>query len=231
MDEFKIDLGLPADEEIAIEVRQLEYAPVDKDIETYVRLALANRLDLKTANDIVEDSKRNLEIARNRMRSRLDFGFSLQTATDPAERFNDQEFGDAEWAVGLEYEIPFDRLSERTDYRRQLIDYLRRVREREELRDQVIVEVRSVIRDLRKAETTMEIQERNIEIAEKQLERAKSDYDRGTITNRDVVDALNDLTDALNNYEEATVDYTVAELELLRVAGALDFENWRDLIK
>jgi outer membrane protein TolC len=231
VDEFKIDLGMPTDEEIALERRDLQYAPLDPRVETITEKALANRLDLKTATEQVDDSKRGLEIARNRLRSRLDFGVSVQSTAGPVERFSDQDFGEAEWTVGLEYEIPFDRVLERTDYRRELIAYLRQVRNREELRDVIIVEVRSVVRDLRKAQATLVIQERNIEVARKQLERAREDFDRGAISNRDVVDALNDLTDAENAYDEAVVDYLIARLELLRVTGELDFERWRELVE
>ncbi len=231
LDEFKIDLGLPTEEEIVLQERELQYAPAENDVSKYLELALSNRLDLRTANDRIEDSKRNLDIARNRLRSRLDLGFTLQSAAGPAERFKDQDFGDAEWLVELEYEVPFDRMSERTDYRKQLIAYLRQVRDREKLRDRVIVEVRSVLRDLRRTEAILKSQERNIVVAEKQLERARNDYDRGTITNRYVVDALDDLTDARNKYDEAIVDYTVAKLDLLRIVGTLEFERWRDIVK
>ena len=133
--------------------------------------------------------------------------------------------------MGLAYEIPLDRKAEKTDYRRSLIQHLRNVRSMEELRDEIIVEVRSVIRDLPIAETTLKIQERNIEVAKQQLDRAREDYDRGTITNRDVVDALNGLTDAENKYEESIVDYYIAKLELLRTTGVLEFDKWEELLK
>lgn len=231
LDEFNIDLGLPAETEISLEKRELEFKAIEVDFREYVRLALANRLDLKTVTEEAEDSKRRLDIARNRLRSRLDLSMSVQSLASPADRFRDQEFDDPEWSVQLEYELPLDRKAERTDYRQQLIDYLRSVRSKERLRDEIIVGVRTVIRDLRKAEATLKIQKQNIDVAEKQLKRSRSDYDRGTINTLDVVDALDDLTDARNRYDGAIVDYTIAKLELLRLAGILEFENWKELIR
>ena len=231
LDEFKIDLGLPTEVEMELQDRDLRYAAEIINLNDYVKLALANRLDYQTAYDRVTDSKRRLDIARNRLRSRLDFDLSLQTQTGPAATFRDQDFGEGEWIVGLEYEIPFDRRVEKTEYRERLIDYLQQTRAREALRDQIVGEIRIVVRDIRKSEATIKIQERNIEVAEKQLDRAKEDYDRGAITNRDYVDAVTDLTDAKNSYNEAIVDYFIAQLDGLRVTGTLEFEKWKDLIK
>ena len=231
LDEFKLDLGLPSEYEIDLEERELHYSSDMKSAEEYFKLALDNRLDYKTAYEKVIDSKRKLDIARNKLRSRLDLDFSIQTQAGPSNTFSEQDFGEGEWVIGLEYEIPFDRTREKKDYRESIIDYLQKTRNREALRDRIVNEVRVVMRDIRKAEMTIKIQERNIEVAEKQLERAKEDYDRGAITNRDYVDALNDLTDAKNNFDAAIVDFFIANLERMRVTGTLDYEKWKDLIK
>ncbi len=231
LDNFKLDLGLPVEREVELVETTLTFRAIEVELGPNVEAALANRLDLKTAGNAVEDAHRALRIARNNLRGDLGltarFGYSTESVTS----FGDQRPGKPEWSVGLAYEIPLDRASEKTTYRQQLIAYARTLRSANRMRDQVMLDVRKTVRDLRRAEATIRIQERNVEVAEQRLERTAADWELGKITNRDVVEAQNELRDAKNALDQAKVNSIIATLQLQKDIGQLDPEQWRELIK
>ncbi|MBN1918577.1 MAG: TolC family protein [Verrucomicrobia bacterium] len=193
--------------------------------------ALENRLDLRTARDQADDARRGLRLARNDLRGDLNLRARAGYTTEPETSFDDQRFGQAEWSVGLEYALPLDRVPERLSYQRQLIVVTRALRQTSRVQDRVLLEVRTTVRELHRAETTVLIQQLNVVAAERRLERARADYDLGEITNRDVVEAQTELLDARNALDQAKVDHIIATLQLQKDTGELDFDRWRELIQ
>ncbi len=202
--------------------------PVAEVLDEHVAASLANRLDLRTAGDEAEDARRALRIARNNLRGDLALAARVGYSTESATSFDDQELGAPEWSVGLAYEIPLDRVAERTTYRRQLLAYGRSQRRASRVRDQVLLDVRSTISELHRAEITVLIQKLNVLTATKRLRRADAEYERGTISNRDVVEASNELLDAKNAHDRAQIDHIIATLQLRKDAGLLDPDRWRE---
>ncbi len=231
LDEFKLFLDLRMDQEIELIERKLTYEPIEVSLTESIKTALENRPELKTIREQLEDARRGLALARNDLKSELDLVANIGYITDSAEKFSGQTFGEADWSVQLQYEIPLDKFSERVDYRNKLINYIQQVRSTRRQEDRIILDVRSVVRDLERAKVVIEIQKRNIEAATKRLKRADIDFDRGLIKNRDVVEAQNELLSAKNSYDEAVVNYIIAKLQLQKEIGILDFSKWRELIK
>jgi outer membrane protein TolC len=193
--------------------------------------ALENRFDLRTARDEANDARRKLRIARNDLRGDLNLTARAGYATEPEISFDDQRFGRPEWSVGLEYALPLDRVPERLSYRRQLIVVTRALRQTSRVQDQVLLDVRTTVRELHRAEITVLIQQLNVVAAERRLERARADYDLGVITNRDVVEAQTELLDAKNALDGAKVDHIIATLQLQKDTGEIDFDRWQELIQ
>ena len=196
-----------------------------------ITAALGSRLDLITARDEADDARRALRIARSNLRGDLNLTARAGYATEPATSFEDQRFGEPEWSVGLAYELPLDRVPERTSYRQQLIALTRAMRQTSRAQEQVLLDVRTTVRDLHRAETTVLIQQLNVVAAERRLERARADYDLGVIANRDVVEAQDELLQAKNALDRAKVDHIIATLQLEKDTGRLDPERWRELIR
>lgn len=194
-------------------------------------VALEHRLDLMTARSEAEDARRRLRVARNNLRGDLDLTARVGYSTEPAASFDDQRFGKPEWSVGLAYEVPLDRVAERTSYRQQLISLLRAERRANRVRDQVLLDVRNTLRDLHRSETTVLIQGLNVTAAQQRLRRAVADNEIGEITNRDVVEALNELVEARNALDRAKIDHIIATLQLRKDTGLLDPDRWREEIQ
>jgi len=232
LDRLKLDLGLPIEQTVQLVETTLAYRAVQVELGPGVEAALRNRLDLKTAQGSAQDAHRALAIARNNLRGDLDLTARVGYSTESGTTFGDQRLGEPEWSVGVAYGIPLDRTAEKTSYRQRLIAYARALRQANRVRDEVVLDVRKTVRDLRQAAATITFQEKNIELAEKRLQRAVADLERGEATTRDVEEAQDELLDAQNALIRAQVDYIIATLQMKKDTGELDFEQqWRELIQ
>ncbi len=223
LDRFKEDLRLPLEEKIELVPEELAYRPLEADLKEAVETALARRLELFTAKDRLEDARRNLVLAEQELKPRLDFVAAFTLPTDTGERLGRQGVDNPYWTVGLELEIPFDKWSERTSYRRAYISYLRQRRSLGQKIDDIIIEVRSALRDLQQAETSIGLQDLNIKDAEHRKKSAEYDLvlEVGRRSTRDVLEAQDDLFDAEIRYDRAVVDYMVAKMKLKKAMGTI----------
>jgi outer membrane protein TolC len=218
-----------------LRIEQNELHQSGRDVEAVLdenmALALARRLDLFTVQNQAEDARRALRIARNNLRGDLDLTARVGYSTEPATAFGDQRFGKPEWSLGLAYELPLDRVPEKTSYRQQLIAYGRSLRHTSRVRDQVLLDVRSTVRDLHRSEVTVLIQKVNVWAANTRLRRANALLSQGNAVSRDVQEALNELLDAKNAHDKAEIDHIIATLQLKKDTGLLDPDRWREEIQ
>ncbi|MDH3592318.1 MAG: TolC family protein, partial [Planctomycetota bacterium] len=224
LDRFKITLGLPLS--VKFDVVDEIPEPVDLDIDgiAAIRVALVNRLDLLTARQRHEDSKRDLVIARHNMLPDLDLNASYSiTAADGS--FDDLAFSSDFWSIGLSLQIPFDRKPERNAIKSATISYEQSRRNLEETEDSVILEVRDAVRRLRQRRQQIENDRDNIETIGRLLLKADLNNRSGIGSNRDVVEATQNLTDAKNSLNERFVDYLIDRLNLLQQMGLLFVDN------
>jgi outer membrane protein TolC len=221
LDRFKIDLGLPLDVEFDLSAEPPTFEPVDIRLADAVAAALANRLDLRTSVGRVEDSERGMRIARRELLP--DLGLTAgYTATFPRDRaFLHQEPMSHAYDVGIELEIPLDRMNERNAYRRSLIALARQKRRHRLAEDDVILEVREAIRRLERLEASLTIQERALESESQRVEIAKIQLEEGKVGNRDLVEAEESLLDVKNDIVQLKIDYALGRLRLLRTIGTL----------
>jgi outer membrane protein TolC len=231
IDNFKLDLGLPMEREVVIVEQPVSVKPVTPELAPSIETALETRLDLKTARDVVQDAHRALRIARNNLRGDLDLTAEVGYTSEPATSYSAQDLGQPEWSVGLSYALPLDRASEKTGYRQRLIAYARATRQAARAQDQVILDVRSTVRDLARARATIDFQEKNRDLAALRLERAQADLELTKATTRDVEEAQDALLEAQNALVRAQVDYIIATLQLEKDTGRLDPERWREWIR
>jgi outer membrane protein TolC len=117
--------------------------------------------------------------------------------------------------------LPLDRVVERNVYRRALLAFEASLRSYSRTRDTVLVSVRDVIRALRLAQTTLDIQRRSVELAQRRLDYSGELLTQGQASARDVTDAQSDLLNAQDNYNQAKAQLQVQILTFLRVTGTL----------
>jgi outer membrane protein TolC len=221
LDRFKILLGLPTDFPLEIRREKPEFRKVRVDVETLVKAAIHNRLDLVTARDRVEDAERDLRIQTRNLLPDLDLTADYDWSSAPEDRYLDQKLDDERWTIGLALEIPFERTAERNAYRRAMIDLDRARRDLSLQEDDVLLEVRDSLRSLRRAEASVKIRRREIEVAQKEAEAARLRFEAGEMDNRNWTDAQNAVLRSQNRLILDLVSYETARIQLLRDVGIL----------
>lgn len=221
LDNFKVFLGMPVEQDLDVVGVELVVDEPDLSQTDVTALALKYRLELKTAEDQVEDARRGVSNASNLLLPELRFTGSANISNplgDPASHINSTTL---DYQAGLNLDLPIDRVAERNAYRRALISFERAQRNYVEVRDAVVAGVRDRVRGVEQAQITIAIQLRAIELAQRRLEYSTELLIQGKASSRDVVDAQNSLLLAQDRYHQAKADYQVQILRLLRDTGTL----------
>jgi outer membrane protein TolC len=219
IDEFKITLGLPTDIILELDYDEMKELASDGMIKESVSeksailIALANRLDLKTAHNRVDDAERRVYVAKNALLPRLDILLQYRSESEPHKPLRFRNVRDTAVA-SAELELPLDRKEERNNYRIALIDLDVAQRDLEESVDRIKQQVRDAIRAINQAEQSYEIQRNSLKLAERRVESTQLLQEAGQATTRDVLEAQEDLLDAQIAVTEALVDHYNARLNL-----------------
>lgn len=221
LDRFKVRLGLEVSTNIEIEPSELTLPAPATDISRAVERALTYRLDLQTSRDRIADARRGVDNAANEILPDLDLAGSVSIPTDSERqraglRFNSE---DTDFFASVTFGLPLDRRIERLQLRQAQIDAERSVRDYNEFRDNVIVEVRGSLREIERAIFTLDLQQRNLEIARRRKENIDAAPSRATPLERS--EAEDAITSAANALDQARRDLQVAILEYLLSTGTL----------
>lgn len=223
LDRFKILIGLPVEDLLDVvdqnadeDAKSLDGLLPDVDIAQAVDVAVKFRLDLLNSADGVDDARRGVSVARNRILPDLDASGSVALDTDP-ERLNSASYNTERttWRGSIELRMD-DRFEERNAFRASLVALRRAEREYERATDEVRADVRAAVRRVAQQEIVRQIQAMSVQENEARVEAARAQYELGKITNRDVVEAENDLLNARNSQARALSQYRNAILEFRR---------------
>jgi outer membrane protein TolC len=252
LDSLKITLGLPTDAKVELvedELARLPRPPQsgedDEDAPAgslelpaplAVEIALARRLDLRTAHGETFDAQRQVVVAADGLKADLTLVGSAQMGSSrsvsSAGRDNAElrpELG--YYSLGLTSDLPWERTAERNAYRNSLISLERATRSVQQLEDQVKLQVRNALRRLRQARQSYQIQGLAVQLAAKRVAGTKLTLEIGRGEIRDVLEAEEDLVSAKNALTAALVSYRVTELQLQRDMGVLEVDEkglWRE---
>jgi outer membrane protein TolC len=221
LDQFKQQLGMPIDENLDAAPEELDVASPDLTNISSEDLAMRYRLDLKTAEDQIDDARRQVGIAKNGLLPDANLNFNVGLGNDPSLPEIRPDYSAKSYGGGITIDLPVDRLAERNQYRRSLIFLEQADRNYQNQRDQVIVDVRSAVRTIFSATTALAIQRRNIDLAQRRLEYSYELLKLGAADSRDVVEAQQSLLSAEDSYEVALSNYQVAVLRYLNSTGTL----------
>jgi outer membrane protein TolC len=195
-----------------------------------VRLALARRLDLRTAIGRVVDAQRKTAVAADRLRADLALlgrgaageSRSLGSAGEDDAKLDASE---GRYGASLLLDLPLERTAERNRYRTSLLDFERAVRSVQDLEDQVKLQVRDELRTLMGSRETVAIQATAVEVARWRLDSTTMFLEAGRAAIRDVLEAEESLVSAQNALSAALVAYRVGELRLQRDMGVLEVDG------
>jgi outer membrane protein TolC len=231
LDRFKVRLGFGPDKAVAIGDIDLSIPEPAISPEDATRIALEYRLDLQNQRDRVGDAARTVANRRDALLPDLKFTGSVGVPTDTDERVGSlsHDAGETEYSVGLMLSMPLDRERERLDLRSSMIRLGQSRRDYEKSRDDVIVRVRSALRNIDVAKFQLDLAEQQVKINERRVEGQTLKKDQ--LDPQILVDTANELLDAQNNRDQARTDLRKAilnyllESDQLRVARDGTFER------
>ena len=220
-DRLKIALAIPLDTEIAVDAADLEAmlakplpAP-QGTLEEAVETALRQRLDLANQQDQLADAERAIRIAEDDMRAEVNLSGSATARSQRRNRLSTPRFGDAEYSLGLEIDLPFDRTDELIALRRAQIAAQRQKRELDAAHDEIVRSLRSTWVNLEAYARRVEIQKLSVSLAEQRVENSRMLFEDGRIAIRDYLDAQDDLSTARNSLTQQLVAHRMSWLQLL----------------
>ena len=227
LDEFKLKIGMPSGIELKLdptELTRLEKSglrSVNLTFPKAYQLALSHRLPFINGIDEFEDSKRQVTVAANQLKTNLNFlgGASLTSTGNSLDRLNLKNLSAS---VGLELDLPVNRRRERNQYRRSLINFERSIRNLSEEYSGLQNLIKLRFRQLEQSRQNYEIQKGSLALARKRVEGNKLLLKAGRVIFRRLSESQDALISAQNAVTTALVDYQEARLRLYVDIGTLE---------
>ena len=224
-DSFKFNLGLGPFEQVALDLIEPEYQPVDIDLEELVQMALERRIEVSEERDRIQDARRGLSVSKQNLLPQLDLNVAYEQRGFGASIYDSLNFQDSVFNVFFSTSYALDRTSENATFALSQIDVDARRRSLRLVEYNIVNEVRAAARNVERVGKSILLQERNIDFAEKQMRLATLRYQRGLASNFDIIDAENNLIQARSNYVSLLTDHRVAQMQLKRVTGTLNIDE------
>lgn len=237
LDDFKILLGLQAEENIALDdnemvlISETGMDSPDLSLEQAMDLAIQTRLDLYNGLDRVQDRARKIEVAANALKPGLDLSLVASVPSANDGDLGELDFENALYTAGLDFELPLDTKLDRNSYRRALIDYEVATRNYLLAMDNIKLDVVDLWRRMNQARKNYEINLTSVQINERRVEEAELRAELGLGDIQDTVDSQNDLTAAQTDLISSIVDHNISKLEFWRDLGLLyvdDSGQWEE---
>jgi outer membrane protein TolC len=227
LDDFKIVLGLHTTAELQLDQDEFEALRTKKMVEPeftdnkVVEAALLQRLDLVNRADAIVDAQRKVYVATDGLRADAALiGNASVTSSRRADR-GTLALMREEYGLGVEIDLPLDRVAEQNVYRKALITLNRQQRDYELAADTIALEVRQAHRDLTEAAERYEVLVDALKLAQQRFNNNFLLLQHGKASSRRVLQAQSDLFEAQNDAGQALLDYTVATLNFYRDTGVL----------
>jgi outer membrane protein TolC len=238
LDRFKITLGLPQITDLRLDDKEIDLVRAAGAKTLYLgspegfRIALDHRLPLFNQIDRFEDNKRQVTIAANQLKADLNIigSGSLNSDGKPTDYAN-FDFRNVRTSVGLQLNLPLDRLRERNDYRATLINFESATRTLGQNFDELRNLLDRRIRELEQFRQSYQIQQNAVVLAEKRVEGNQLRLKAGTVIFRRLSESQDALISAQNAETRALVDYLGARLNLLIDLGILQSDQKRYCLK
>ena len=242
LDGLKDLIGLPVD--LPVTVKSDDLAALDalleeeSDIEEVIALkaAFRNRLDFRNVVEAVVDAGRRVHVAENALKP----DFTLDLSAAPVSKnlkplkYN---YKDGTYIASFDLDFALDRHLESISLRATLIDLQVALRNQEDSREGIKLEVRSALRAVRQARENYRITKSGLELARRRVDSTKELRLVGRASTRDFLESQDSLVRSENDLVDTKVDYRIAFLEFFRDTGALvvtpgglDHETSRDLL-
>jgi outer membrane protein TolC len=235
------DAGLePGAEEADIEAapESVDEGEMKERADRATRIAFANRPDVRTARDRIEDAQRHLVIAEDALRAEVTLGGTARVGEAASASMGaagrdhaDFKVRDATFGATLNVDLPFERSAEAVSYRNAIAAVEKAVRAWQELEDSLKRTVREDVRAIALTEERLRIQFRAVDLAARRVRNQDLLLEAGRAEMTDLLDAQAALVTAQNALYAAITESRENELRLQCDLGILDATvdgTWRE---
>jgi outer membrane protein TolC len=227
LDVFKISLSLPTDANVVLDQNELNVleemgiSEIEFTLDEAIETALLQRLDLYNSADSIDDALRNVHLAAEGLGPQLNLTGSAGVASRQESNFSGLQFNTGAYALGFDADLPFDRKTQRNNYREALIILEQQQRKYEEDMDIIKLAVRGAYRRLKETSDRYKIEKNSLDLAEERVEMNKVLLDAGRVTTRILLLSQDALLEAQNNVTRALIDHLDAKLSFYRDVGIM----------
>ena len=226
LDNFKIQIGLPAAVNVVIDTGDLDKLRIlhpEISVDDATALALTMRLDYQTARDAKEDAERRVDVVADALKTQVDLvaSASINSAVSEGRVAVLPDPKRYRWDAGFNVDLPFERTAQHNAYRSALITAGQSGRDLTFLEDTIKVQVREGWRALDQAKRNYEISELTVKLSERRVEEQDLLAELGRGVAKDQVDAQNDLVNSKNQRTLALVAHTIFRLQFWNNLGIL----------
>lgn len=208
--------------------------PVDMRAEQALEVARKYRRDWMNARASLVDSWRLIQFNADQLQSTLNFSFSGNYGSLFTQSSTlDLNSHTGQLRVGVQFDAPITRLSERNVYRQSLIEFQQARRNYYAFEDSVARILRSELRAIANQQINFELQRLAVLEAARQIDRNEDiriqqelgNQATGATAARDAVSALTDLLNAQNNFMNIWVNYEAQRRTLDYDLGMMVLDN------
>lgn len=228
LDQFKIQLGLPLGERIYLEdssldeLSQLGLVPVPLSATEAYKIAVDRHSQILNEIDRFEDAKRKIMVARGQLRPGLDFFANASLESEAYPDYTKFDANQIRGGVGVELDLPLDRLSERNNYRAALVSFESELRNLTLAFDTLNDSIQRGLRTLEQRRQNYIIQNNALALANRRVASTQMRLEAGIAEVRDLIESQDAQLGAQNAVTSALVDYQDARLQLMLDIGALN---------
>jgi len=208
-----------------IEVSEhLEYSTIDIKEGEFLREAYLNKPEMILRSLGIDISRWSIEMAKAGWRPQVNANADyIYRSNNWANMFNKRHNN---WGIGVSVLVPiFDAWSTRAKVDEAKAKYAQSLLQRDNLSDQIAVDIRQACLDLVEAQALINSQKDSVGEAKEALRISIVSYDNGVATNLDVLDSQVSLAQVQQNLAQGIYDYLMAEAFLDRTMGKSSLEE------
>lgn len=231
VDQFKILLGLPLGETLILEDSALEEVkatgliPVDFPPRAAYHVAVTHQFPTLNEIDRFEDAKRKIRVAADRLKPDLNLLADASLASEGPTDYTNFDPDNVRAGVGLQLNLPLNRLPERNNYRATLVTFEAQLRSLTQTLDTLRDSIERGLRTLRQRRQNYIIQRNALELANRRVASTMLLMQAGRAEVRDLVEAQDAQIAAQNAVTAALVEHQDARLQLMLAIGVLQSEQ------
>jgi len=210
-------LGLGVDTPEVSE-EKLGYAPFEIKEQEFLKAAYLNKPEMTLKALGIDINKWGIQMAKSGYRPKIDAAVDYSYRSNNLGKIINRKSNN--WNAGLTLTIPiFEGFSTKAKVDEAKARYAVAILDKENVGDQIAVDVRQACLNLRESEAIINSQKDHVGEAREALKIAEVSYDAGVGTNLNVLDAQVALSQIQQNLASGIYDYLMAEAYLRRSMG------------